>query len=190
MKCVAFLRGINVGKTKLIPMVELKDLFLDIGFINPKTYLRSGNVVFEYDNEYNGNDDINGLNNEVEIENTISKNIEKVFGFDVVVIVKNKDDIISLIENNPYKDDNPIEELYFTIFKDKINKTLSKKLIDSSKNINTDDEFTISEKEVYLLCKSKYHKTKFNNNYFESKLNNISTTRNWKTISKTKSMLE
>lgn len=189
MKYVAFLRGINVGKTKLIPMVELKDFFLDIGFDHPKTYLRSGNIVFEYNN-YNKNDkDSNDLNNEFEIENTISKNIERVFGFDVVSIVKNKEYIISLIENNPYKDDNHIENLYFTIFKDKINKTLSKKLISASKNIDTDDEFTISEKEVYLLCKSKYHKTKFNNNFFESKLDNTATTRNWKTISKIKDML-
>jgi len=195
MKYVAFLRGINVGKAKLIPMAELKDIFSDIGFTNLKTYLRSGNVVFEYNNRNNNsynsysNDETDLTNEKIKIENIISKNIEEVFGFNVVVIVKNKENIISLIENNPYKDDNPIEELYFTIFKDEINKTLSKKLIDSSKNIDTDDEFTISEREVYLLCKSKYHKTKFNNNYFESKLNNVATTRNWKTICKIKSML-
>lgn len=210
MEYVAFLRGINVCKNKLIPMAELKDLFLDIGFTNPKTYLRSGNVVFEYNNRNNRkntnnitnittknninnneNNYNNDLSNEVfEIENTISENIKKVFGFDVVVIVKTKDEINFLIENNPYKDVNPIEELYFTIFKNKINKTLSKKLINESKKIDTNDKFTIAEKEIFILTKSKYHKTKFNNNYFESKLDNIATTRNWKTISKIKNMLE
>lgn len=182
MKYIAFLRGINVGKIKLIKMSELKDLFLDIGLMNPKTYLRSGNVIFE-------NNNVTDIVDR-EIANSISKNIEKVFGFDVEVIIKNKEDINYLIENNPYSDNNPIEELYVTIFKNKIDEKLSKKPVKESIDSDTGDEFIIAKDIVYLLCKSKYHKTKFNNNYFESKLNNIATTRNWKTILKIKEILQ
>ncbi|MBZ9570502.1 DUF1697 domain-containing protein [Methanobrevibacter sp. TMH8] len=189
MKYVAFLRGINVGKNKLIPMDVLKNIFLDMGFSSPKTYLRSGNVVFENNNDSNYNDLA-----VMEIANSISKNIEKFFGFYVEVIVKNKEGIDFLIGNNPYFDDNPIEKLYVTIFKNKIDEKLSKKLVKEFINLGNDDnvdEFTISKDRdiVYLLCKSKYHKTKFNNNFFESKLDNIATTRNWKTICKIRDML-
>jgi len=177
MKYIAFLRGINVGKNKLIPMDDLKTLFSDMGFFKTKTYLRSGNIIFETDNL-----DVDTLSKR------ISDNIEKSFGFLVDCIVKTERDFHSIIKNNPYND-NPSQELYISIFKNKIDKNLSNTLIKEYGSMDTEDEFTILKKEIYLLLTSKYHKTKFNNNYFESKLNNISTTRNWKTMIKIKKLL-
>lgn len=43
---VALLRGINVGKAKRISMAELKALFESLGYLNVRTLLNSGNVVF------------------------------------------------------------------------------------------------------------------------------------------------
>ncbi len=44
---VAFLRGINVGGHKKVPMADLRQALEKGGFYNPKTLLASGNVVFE-----------------------------------------------------------------------------------------------------------------------------------------------
>jgi uncharacterized protein (DUF1697 family) len=46
-KYVAFLRGINVGGHKTIKMDELKEAFEANGFKNVKTFLASGNVLFD-----------------------------------------------------------------------------------------------------------------------------------------------
>jgi uncharacterized protein (DUF1697 family) len=46
-KYAAFLRGINVGGYKLIPMEKLKKAFESLRFKNVRTLLSSGNVVFE-----------------------------------------------------------------------------------------------------------------------------------------------
>lgn len=43
---VALMRGINVGTAKQIAMPELKDVFIALGLEDPRTLLRSGNVVF------------------------------------------------------------------------------------------------------------------------------------------------
>lgn len=43
---VALLRGINVGKAKRIAMADLRDMFTELGFSDPRTLLNSGNVVF------------------------------------------------------------------------------------------------------------------------------------------------
>lgn len=43
---VALLRGINVGRAKRIAMADLRALFADLGFEDPRTLLNSGNVVF------------------------------------------------------------------------------------------------------------------------------------------------
>ena len=45
---ISLLRGINVSGQKKILMAELKALYEDLGFTNVKTYIQSGNVVFEY----------------------------------------------------------------------------------------------------------------------------------------------
>ena len=45
-KYIAFLRGINVGNIR-IKMTDLTRAFEDLGFKNVKTYLQTGNIVFD-----------------------------------------------------------------------------------------------------------------------------------------------
>ena len=45
-KFVAFLRGINAGGNKKVPMKELKEVFENHGFEEIKTLLATGNVNF------------------------------------------------------------------------------------------------------------------------------------------------
>ena len=48
MEFVALLRGINVGGNNLIKMSELKRCFDKLGFGNVRTFIASGNVLFEH----------------------------------------------------------------------------------------------------------------------------------------------
>jgi uncharacterized protein (DUF1697 family) len=43
---VALLRGINVGKAKRVAMADLRGLMADLGYLEVRTLLNSGNVVF------------------------------------------------------------------------------------------------------------------------------------------------
>lgn len=45
-RCVALLRGVNLGRAKRVPMAELRSLVEDLGFTDARTLLNSGNVVF------------------------------------------------------------------------------------------------------------------------------------------------
>ena len=47
MRYIALLRGINVGGKNKIKMIELKNLFEVLNFRNIKTYIQSGNVIFD-----------------------------------------------------------------------------------------------------------------------------------------------
>ncbi|NLL75142.1 MAG: DUF1697 domain-containing protein, partial [Erysipelothrix sp.] len=47
MKYVALLRGINVGGKNKVDMKELKALFIDLGYTEVQTYINSGNVIFD-----------------------------------------------------------------------------------------------------------------------------------------------
>jgi uncharacterized protein (DUF1697 family) len=44
---IALLRAVNVGGTGKMPMADLKILCEDAGFVNVRTYIASGNVVFK-----------------------------------------------------------------------------------------------------------------------------------------------
>ena len=47
MRYVALLRGINVGGTKGVAMTHLRSLFEDLGHESVRTYINSGNVIFD-----------------------------------------------------------------------------------------------------------------------------------------------
>lgn len=44
---IALLRGINVSGQKLIKMEHLRSVFAEMKFKNVRTYIQSGNVLFE-----------------------------------------------------------------------------------------------------------------------------------------------
>lgn len=45
-RCVALLRGVNLGGNKKVPMAELRRIVQELGFTDVSTLLNSGNVVF------------------------------------------------------------------------------------------------------------------------------------------------
>lgn len=47
MKYVLLLRGINVGGKNKVSMAELKDLISQLGYENVITYINSGNIIFD-----------------------------------------------------------------------------------------------------------------------------------------------
>jgi uncharacterized protein (DUF1697 family) len=87
---VLLLRGINVGGRKIVPMIELRALLKDLGLNNVRTYIQSGNGVFESDLD----------------APTLSENIEAAmeakFGFRPKAMVIGADDFMSAIDNCPY----------------------------------------------------------------------------------------
>lgn len=75
---VALLRGINVGGNNRVDMKQLKRLFEDLGYVNVRTYINSGNVVFAVEKE--GKD-------RRQLSHVIEGAIEKRFGLAVKVVV-------------------------------------------------------------------------------------------------------
>jgi uncharacterized protein (DUF1697 family) len=85
MVCVALLRGVNVGGKNKVEMARLKEVFVTVGFGDVRTFINSGNVVFTADQR----------GTEV-IATEIEKAIEKEFGFEVKVLVKDADEMTAI----------------------------------------------------------------------------------------------
>lgn len=165
----ALLRGINVSGQRMINMKDLKALFQKAGYGNVMTYIQSGNIVFESDEK----------NTKTLIKN-IGEMIKQHYGFEVPVMVLWKEDIDTILANNPYFDGKKdITKLHVTLLDTTPN---AKLLADTRDEKYQSDEFHIEEKIIYLYCPDGYGMTKFSTMFFEKKLAVTATTRNWKTM--------
>ena len=169
---ISMLRGINVSGQKKIKMEELKALYESLNLKSVKTYIQSGNVIFECSHS-----------NISELTNKIEKIIKQTFGFSVTVIIRTKNEFKHLIDNNPFygerKED--ITKLHVTFLADipsHSSLSVMNELEDKS------DQLAIAGKDIYLFCPNGYARTKLTNSYFEKILNVSATTRNWKTVNK------
>jgi uncharacterized protein (DUF1697 family) len=76
VRYLALLRGINVGGRTLVKMADLKTCFENLGFDRVSTYIASGNVLFESDED-----------DAAELATTIEAAIEQRFELAVKVVV-------------------------------------------------------------------------------------------------------
>jgi uncharacterized protein (DUF1697 family) len=167
---VALLRGINVSGNKNIRMQELITIFKSLGFKDVKTYVQSGNVIFNSTKK-----------NKNELRSIILEKIEHVFGFPITVLLRTLHELQRIIAINPFLKDKNVDtgKLHITFLSD----TPSESALNQVKEMHDkQDEFVISAQEIYLHCPKGYGRTRFSNNYFEKKLGVTATTRNWKTV--------
>jgi uncharacterized protein (DUF1697 family) len=167
---ISMLRGINVSGQKKIRMAELRDLYVSLNLVNVETYLQSGNVVF---------DSTEG--DASKLAELIETQIETSFGYAVPVFIRDANDFQRIIDRNPFlneRNEDPAK-LYVTFL---YNAPSESKLSDLAIPNGEAAEFSIGDKEAFLLCPNGYGRTKLSNSFFERKLDMPATTRNWKTV--------
>src|SRR6478609_8089492 len=88
---LALLRGINVSGHNMMKMEILKTTLENVGFQNVQTYIQSGNVFVDTDEE-----------NAAAVGFKIKQEIFKAFGHEVPVVVIGKKDLEKCFANNPF----------------------------------------------------------------------------------------
>lgn len=169
MKYITLLRGINVGGNRKILMKDLIQLMEEIGGKEVKTYIQSGNIVFEADTL-----------REQEWSTRIAKAISKQYGFEVAVITILAQELRHFLDHNPFasSDSKLLHGVFFSEIPDK------EKIGNLPKSDSSTDEYHFYRNFMFLKCAGKYSDSKLTNNFLESKLKVSTTTRNWQTISK------
>jgi uncharacterized protein (DUF1697 family) len=92
-KAVALLRGINVGGHRKVPMAQLRELAAGLGLEEPRTYVASGNLVFDSDEA------------PAAVEARLEAAIESRFGFAVDVIVRSAQQWSEYCGQNPFPEE-------------------------------------------------------------------------------------
>ena len=92
---VALLRAVNVGGTGKLPMAELREMCERVGFINVRTYIASGNVVFA--------SEASPAEVKAALEEALAVYAEKPVG----VVVLSPEEMSTVLAENPFTDRAP-----------------------------------------------------------------------------------
>ena len=92
---IALLRAINVGGTGMLPMKELSALCTELGLAKVRTYIQSGNVVFE------------SRLSEEKVRAALEKALAERMRKTIDVMVRTAAELRSVLEANPFPDAQP-----------------------------------------------------------------------------------
>lgn len=90
--CIALIRGVNVGGHNRLPMAELRALCRELGWVDVRTYIASGNVVFR------------AAGVPPALESNLERGLGRRFGLEVAVVVRTAETWHALVQTNPFPD--------------------------------------------------------------------------------------
>lgn len=171
MKYVAFLRGINVGGKNKVKMETLRKVCASIGFENVKTYINSGNIIFE-----------TIKTKDKMLATKIETAIETEFGLKIKTIVRSIDEILDLVKNNPFEGEFENDKDIHVFFLDEEMPAEKRDLLLSH---NTENErYFVRHREVFCHLRIGVLDSLMGKDYLAKKLKIASTARNWRTVNK------
>ena len=176
MTYVALFRGINVGGKNEVKMVELRKMLSGLGFQNVKTYIQSGNAIFD-------SDDIPD-----KVKESIQTAFKNTFKFESAIVLRTKDEICATIKSLPFSEEevksamttnSEVEHLYF-YFTD--NTVCDPVIVELNSSCGDPDILAIGQGGVYLLCYQSVRDSKLAKALSKQFVD--MTARNWKTLNK------
>ena len=87
---VALLRGVNVGGAGKLPMAEFRDMLAGMGLAAVRTYIQSGNAVFESERSA------------ADLEGAIRDAVAARFGFAPETFVQSAEEIAAALADHPF----------------------------------------------------------------------------------------
>jgi uncharacterized protein (DUF1697 family) len=168
---VSLFRAINVGGRQ-VKMEELKALHQTLGLRDVKTYIQSGNVVFQGDDE-----------DTTQLQRRIAEAFARQWGFQSEVVVRTEEELRALDERNPFvgqagRENNWIVVMFLTEAPDA---EAEERLRQAYKG---PEEYTLSGRELFIYYPEGIGRSKLSNSFIEKKIKVAGTARNWNTVLK------
>ena len=171
---IALFRGINVGGNNILPMKDLRALLEKLGVTKVKTYIQSGNAVFQHESE-----DIS------ELSSRISMAIKESHGFEPRVLLLDLAEMEQVMTVNPFPQaeaEPKTLHLYFLI------SAPQNPVLDMLDNLKRDNEqFKLIDRVFYLYAPDGIGRSKVAERV-EKALGVAATARNWRTVCKIRDM--
>lgn len=171
----ALIRGINVGGKNLLPMKDLTEILESMGCRRVKTYIQSGNLVFD------------SPSNVARLTEEITAGIAARRGFKPHVLVLEKSEFEMAVANNPFPEGESEDKALHLGFLESIPPNPDLVRLESLRAPS--ERFELVDRVFYLLAPDGIGRSKLAASS-EKALGVPMTDRNWKTVRKILSMLE
>lgn len=176
MKYIAFLRAINVGG-HTVKMVDLATIFESFGVTNIKTFIQSGNVIFE------SKIDESNLTKKIEL------GLRAKLGYEVATFLRTQTEFSSIIKENPFSDDNLEDNVTIFITFLTFPPTAEQKTALENLKIDTETYF-VHGRELYTrFRRDSKEQDPFSNAKMEKLFKQPATTRNSTTLKKIEALV-
>ena len=167
---IALFRGLNVGGSNILPMNELVTVLEKIGARNVKTYIQSGNAVFQSEET-----------NASLLSTKISAAIEKSHGFEPRVLLLELEELEKAVESNPFPEAESEPRALHLYFLETIPENPD---FDTLASIKSNRErFALEDGVFYLHAPEGIGRSKLAAKA-EKLLGVSATARNWRTVCK------
>jgi len=166
---IALLRGVNVGG-RSVPMQQLRDVVVQLGHSDVRTYIQSGNVLFRCTRD-----------DPAAIASELRAAIAAHLGHAVTVLIRAPAELEAAIAANPFAGRGAPTPLHVTFLERVPDAAACARLADAA---GAPDEFVRVGREIYLWCPHGYGRTALSNDFFERRLGMAATTRNWRTVTR------
>ncbi len=165
-----FLRAINVGG-HTVKMDELRRLLEGLGLRQVETFIASGNVICEAQEEA------------ALLEERIEAGLQAALGYDVAAFVRTPEQLSAIAACQPFPQAQFAEAAAFNVafMKEALDEGRLTKLMAMRSEI---DDFRAVGREVYWLCKLRQSQSTFSNAALERASGRPSTLRGMNTIEK------
>jgi len=166
---IAFLRGINVGGKRKLPMAALREAFVELGASEVRSYIQSGNVVFQAKPDV-----IAGLR---ESWHALAA---ARFGFEVPLVLRSDAELREVVRANPFLHGGVDERTLHVMFLADAPDPEAVARLDPGRS--PPDAFAARGREIYLHLPNGMARTRLTNAYLDATLAATATARNWRTV--------
>lgn len=165
---IVLLRGVMPSGKNKVPMSRLREVLVEGGFQNVRTYIQSGNVLVDTESSPR------------EIEQQVHALLKKNIGPDLVVVVRTGPEIQEILDSNPFKKRYDISRQFFVLFAS----TPSREKVAELLSTEFGDEKLFIKDAGYMYIPGTYGRGKLSSNFLEKKLGVPATMRNYNTLTK------
>ena len=173
---IALFRGINVGKSNRLTMKDLAAVLQSAGCQNVRTYVQSGNAVFE-----------NGEKDTARISHLISSETQKRHGFEPQVLVLKPGELKKAMADNPFPEGESEPQTLHLGFLASTPKSPDLKALENLRSGK--ERFRLQGKIFYLHAPDGVGRSRLAAGA-EKWLGVAMTDRNWKTVSELARMVD
>jgi len=175
MRWALLLRGVNVGKGNALPMADLRAMLEDLGCTEVRTYIQSGNAVFE------------SRRGAAALTKGIEAALEAKMGRAIDTTLRTRDELRTVVTANPFPEIEDPTRLVVTFLSEPPSNAGVAPVLDADWG---DERIRVVGREIFCALPNGQARSPLATALGKLKLRGTVTTRNWWTVTVLMEMLD